>query len=471
MAQNHIIRTQLLEIDFHGTEADAMILPNRISELCNTDLGSALDNMLGRDVPDDVHVLIERLEITINNISFETLERELLQAVIKELGEKLVPMITEATHGEVALNDERSHVIVRNDGEHFVQAMRRFMQTGQLPWSFQLPKGTRLERFAFDYLQLEPVWWPRLADALRPIIASSGNAQQRFISQFTESFRLELLGWMSPRIHSVLMLVLYEWRRSNVSPIVMRTYEEKLWLTVLRLFQTEHSTTVFDVVQHATTQVVKTVPLPTSEAIAQKVKSIWPEIEIRTTPVLHKDEHSSTNEPSPKEEPLIEDSMFVENAGVVLLHPFLPMFFKALGIADDSSILQPDNAVALLHYLATGEENVPEYELVVSKLLCGIDINEPVQIQREFSTEVSDESTALLEAVVRHWSALRSTSADGLRDSFLRRSGKLSTTPNGEWLLKIETQTYDILLDHLPWGISMIQLPWMQSMLRVEWNS
>ena len=72
--------------------------------------------------------------------------------------------------------------------------------------------------------------------------------------------------------------------------------------------------------------------------------------------------------------------------------------------------------------------------------------------------------------MIQHWTALRSTSPDALRGTFLARPGKLSRRPDGDWLLQVEPLSYDILLDQLPWGISMIQLPWMPQMLRVEWN-
>ena len=81
-----------------------------------------------------------------------------------------------------------------------------------------------------------------------------------------------------------------------------------------------------------------------------------------------------------------------------------------------------------------------------------------------------EEADALLEAVIRHWEVLRNTSGDGLRGTFLLRRGKVSLRDDGDWLLQVEAQSFDILLDRLPWGISMIKLPWMEKMLWVEWR-
>jgi hypothetical protein len=136
----------------------------------------------------------------------------------------------------------------------------------------------------------------------------------------------------------------------------------------------------------------------------------------------------------------------------------------------EGRLLLADRALGLLHFLSTGQENAPEHELVLPKILSGLDPEMPVGRCGVLSEDEKSESTALLEAVIRHWGALRSTTPEGLRSSFLLRSGKLSMRNDGEWLLQIESTSFDVLLDQLPWGFSMIQLPWMKRMLHVEWG-
>jgi Contractile injection system tape measure protein len=155
---------------------------------------------------------------------------------------------------------------------------------------------------------------------------------------------------------------------------------------------------------------------------------------------------------------------------MILLHPFLPRLFEGLGIAQDSRILQPEKALALLHYLTTGSTKTPEYELVLPKILCNIPLSIPIPSEIEITSAETDEATALLDAVIRHWEALRNTSQDGLRGTFLLRPGKLSLKNDGDWLLQVEPRTFDILLDQLPWGITMVKLPWMEKMIWVEWR-
>ena len=119
--------------------------------------------------------------------------------------------------------------------------------------------------------------------------------------------------------------------------------------------------------------------------------------------------------------------------------------------------------------MITGQTIAPEYEMILSKIFCNIPLESPVESDMALTNAEKTEAEALLEAVIQHWDALRNTSIDALRGTFLLRLGKLSLRDDGDWLLQVESKTVDILLNQLPWGISMIQLPWMQRMLWVEW--
>lgn len=164
---------------------------------------------------------------------------------------------------------------------------------------------------------------------------------------------------------------------------------------------------------------------------------------------------------------------FVHHAGLVLLHPFLVPLMNTLGL------LKPDksfknkkaaaHAVSLLHYLSTGETAPPEYDLTLPKLLCGVSSRTSIDRYKILSDAEKEEADTLLQAVIKHWGALGQVSNDSLRQGFLQRDGKLSRR-DSDWLLQVESQTLDILLDRLPWGIGIVKLPWMTNMLFVEWH-
>ena len=167
----------------------------------------------------------------------------------------------------------------------------------------------------------------------------------------------------------------------------------------------------------------------------------------------------------------------LRSAGLVLLHPYLPRLFAALGwVAERHPAGEPfpwaslPRAAALLNWLATGREEPLEFELGTVKLLLGLRPDDALPVAKGLLGDAErEEGGALLAAVLEHWPALGKTSTDGLRLAFLQRGGLLYPAADG-WLLRPQTETYDILLDRLPWGISIARLPWMNRNLHIEWT-
>ena len=158
-------------------------------------------------------------------------------------------------------------------------------------------------------------------------------------------------------------------------------------------------------------------------------------------------------------------------AGAVLLAQFLRPFFQKLNLLDGVSWKDKASqykGVQLIRFLCTGEQYTPEYSLVLEKLLCGIPVEEPVPLDAALQQEELDEALVLLQAIIEHWQALRNTSVEGLRNSFLVRDGSLSRN-DGHWLLQVERKTMDVLLEKLPWGYTTITLPWNNYLIYVEW--
>ncbi|HSU82536.1 MAG TPA: contractile injection system tape measure protein, partial [Thermoanaerobaculia bacterium] len=163
----------------------------------------------------------------------------------------------------------------------------------------------------------------------------------------------------------------------------------------------------------------------------------------------------------------------VRCAGLVLLHPFLPKLFETVGLLRDG---EPDlpwaelsRAAALLHWLAAGRDEVLEFELGFVKVLLGRRPEEPLLVDGGRLTAADrEEGEGLLQAAVQHWRALKGTTPAGLRASFLQRGGLLRDDDSG-WRLQVEPAAFDLLLDHLPWGIGVIKLPWMTRPIFTEW--
>lgn len=163
----------------------------------------------------------------------------------------------------------------------------------------------------------------------------------------------------------------------------------------------------------------------------------------------------------------------VRHAGLVLLHPFLSRFFESTGVREEGQAeLDPallPRAAALLHLLASGEEEPYELELGFIKILLGLRPGEPLPVAGGLLRESDrEEAEALLQAVIGHWSVLKKTSVHGLRQSFLQRNGLLREQDHG-FLLQVEPESFDVLLGHLPWGIGTVKLPWMTKPIFTDW--
>ena len=165
------------------------------------------------------------------------------------------------------------------------------------------------------------------------------------------------------------------------------------------------------------------------------------------------------------------EEIYIQNAGLILLWPFLPRLFETLNLFQANQFIDPqatERAVLLLQYLVDQSSEIPEHLLPLNKLLCGLDLLDPIAAHLDITEPEQAECNTLLTAVIHNWSALKSTTPEGFRRTFLQRAGILRRY-NGNWLLQVERETYDILLDQLPWSIRVIKLPWMEQVLYTEW--
>jgi len=124
--------------------------------------------------------------------------------------------------------------------------------------------------------------------------------------------------------------------------------------------------------------------------------------------------------------------------------------------------------VLLLHHLATGEVEAPDYALDLPKVMCGLPLQALHHPLAPVSGDEAAESDRLLQAAIAHAACLGEMSPDGLRGTFLASAGILGTR-DGSWLLRVERQPADILIERFPWRMDWVRLPWMQAPMRVEW--
>lgn len=173
-----------------------------------------------------------------------------------------------------------------------------------------------------------------------------------------------------------------------------------------------------------------------------------------------------------EKESRVLDSYQVENAGLILLWPFMNMYFTRLEMLDGTAFkdsTHAERAVQLLQYMASGSGENGEFALSLPKVLCGMLPSDPVPGNIEISSTEKELSESLLGAVIQQWTVLKNSSITTLRETFLCRSGILQRKEDS-WELHVQGKAFDVLLDQLPWGLQIVKLPWMQNTLFSKWR-
>ncbi|GGE40600.1 hypothetical protein EV200_101766 [Pedobacter psychrotolerans] len=170
-------------------------------------------------------------------------------------------------------------------------------------------------------------------------------------------------------------------------------------------------------------------------------------------------------------EEIFRGSIPVKNAGIVLINQYIPLLFERLNLINNHKEFFPEKQAAAVHYLqflATGQLETDEPDLVLNKLLCGILLRESIKNQTFISPADIETMTQLLQAAIEYWTAIGSSSIDGFRGNWLIRDGLLSEQDD-RWELLIEKRVYDILINQSPFSFSVIKYPWMTKPLYVQW--
>jgi hypothetical protein len=165
------------------------------------------------------------------------------------------------------------------------------------------------------------------------------------------------------------------------------------------------------------------------------------------------------------------DELYIEDAGLVILWPFIERLFTRVELLDERRFRDEaarTTAIALLGHLALGDPAVPEHQLAFAKLLCGRAPEQPCELDAPLDPALCEESERMLAAVIDHAPILDAMPVPRFRATFLQRSGALCVRA-GSWLLTVERQPYDLVLQRFSWSWAWVKFPWMPDPLTVEW--
>ena len=166
------------------------------------------------------------------------------------------------------------------------------------------------------------------------------------------------------------------------------------------------------------------------------------------------------------------DNLYVDNAGLVILWPFLFQLFNKLNLVSKKEFKDDDSlqkAIILTQYLCTGRDEIKENDLILNKLICGAPLNQYVNLEIRLEAFEKEICESLLNGVIKNWEKIGNTSVEGLRETFLMREGVLRKTEEN-YSLFVKKMPFDVLLSTIPWNISMVQNAFMKYRIIVDWN-
>lgn len=492
----HRVQRQIVELAV-GTIGDAPAVHRELSrpfwDRAAPELERIFDGFAG---PEEL-LRLDRLEIDLGNIDGPGWQLEFRRKVIEELSRSLAELTPVSKPREAATGSESP---AAESWRQFVF----FLIHGRLPWWAPKPAGDWIDTL------LKPsgtVAWNSLHEA----VTSNLNARARLIHHAGDEFLDALITqWRGPRYAAI---ALGRWTPKALSPEARRRWRREFWSAVIdwfsaggsgsprggpelvhRLLTLRHGhlsasglgaragawpSRDAEAEVSVPTAHDEDLPAPWREWLVargdESIRAVLPETQ---TDAGRLSPRAPVPSPAPERVSardsggrVIEDeAIYVEGAGAILLHPFFERLFREGGLLAERTFrhkLARDRAVTLTGLLTFGRADVSEYELVLPKAICGAPCEEPLELV-ELDEEDHAACDALLHAVLRHWTALRSSSPAWLRQQFLLREGKIERVDSG-YLLTIERRAQDVLLTRLPWGCGVIALPWLAERIFVRW--
>lgn len=517
--RTHFIQKQVLIFDFSSEEkskswhktASTFYYRNMLPII-----NRVLDNYFSED-----HYYIERLEINLGAIK----EEELQDALIKITEQELNRIIKNIVQKPAASIPEGSvpagaNLFIKENKQNLIESFFYFLDHGILKWGSRFNKISILEaeimqEIGFEklisnpafqqrlqqaeirrriYFQFSRVFWEELCYRCYKTEMDRLYIFQKILTKILmfmakseherKKIRQEIFGdvkeWIAidaPSATQDWYIHYIRWMIKKASPHTNQRGESATSKMIIKelisseKYQQDEETKVLLTVLNS---IISPEIKPTAHASAQAETDDGPkfkEISIQKVGKIHPVSYFPKVEISGKHFPEELTEYYVQQAGVILTWPFLAHLFKHTGYLDNKEFKEVEyqqRAVHLLGYIAAGENQFEEQELVLAKFLCGWPLAKPVAKTVQLTDEEKNEAEEMLQYLILRWAVLKSTSVGGLRDSFFLREGKL-LKEDENWRLLVEQKSFDLLLDHLPYSISLIRLPWNKDMLKVDW--
>ena len=485
MRKSNIVHKQIIDINCYQN-VDGISLQKTTEDFCKFKLQPRLESLLDQYNWRDHYILIDELLIEVN-VGSEEFGETLLTGILSQLETLLDNKIA----------DTRKDKLPVLYADRFVETLAFYLTNGYLPWWVQVKNSgewqKNLKRF-FSETQSNANWGILKTAIKTPIACERLLAELtegqvwRFIELVSDFSVDELkgikedvrrlteiipgpkkIGFFPGSVQNILMVFIAT--QSQQEPITLLIIKN-LYEELRKVFVSDYSLLKKVSLRSDLFQIVLNKLL--SETRFKQEKLPIPKLPHRTASLNFMKSHVSGLVESAKVDvrpSIIVDldlvEIYIGNAGLCLLAPYLPGFFRNLSLIKEDKILNLNKAVSLLNFMVDSSKKFADFEVLLPKIFCGAGLDTVSQRFR-LSAEDKKQCHDLINAVITNWGVLKNTSIEGLQKSFLQRDGKLSRRQDN-WLLTVEQRPYDMLLKQLPWSINMIRHTWMKEMVLVEW--
>jgi hypothetical protein len=475
----HIIHRLVLHIEVPDRKM-AKPVQDEVLRQCEAVILPRLERLLD-SMDTEGHIIIDRLDLDLGAAS----EEQLLAHMESGTPQALETAIRALIEGKDRTDKEEA-VVQISEVQNAYEVFLYFLRTGQLPWNVS-PAAAWLQDEEMWMQKIETAFHeqPYLKKQLSAVLVHSEQELTRLFHQFSIVFirRLAVILLdagkhdISPQDAGEYKIILLAEKIKSIADAYPGTLQindmafcEQLVLAVLlrsgkdipelaAIFTSLRGKDLAAIIKEAHIVPVLSNPVKTADNILQAA-----DVPVRAG-VKPEDERQAPQRTA-------SEGIYTEQAGLVLLHPYIKQYLGNFVLVQDGDFPNAGArqlTVHLLHYMATGKVEAFEHELHFEKFLCAWPANIPIERQVHIPQGMLDEADDMLRAVIRQWSALKSTSVAGLREAFLQRHGKLVEKEEIP-LLVVERKTIDVLLATLPWGFGVIKFPWMHKPLYVEWQ-
>lgn len=474
----HIIQKVFVEVNTFHTET-AQFIKNNIDLFLKNEILPEVELMLLKYDQPEIVFRLDKIDVQVSASDWKN-QNQLKKALVNQFEKELREQLKSGSQGSALTVAENAIQLPQRENREAIFLF--FLENGHLPWYAR-------EQQITDFIQDKSGGFEiNFVSGLKNVLSGKNNAVERLVNQFSGRLVVALLICLNPelktRADAILQLLeksprqhANEFLKLLLKVSASQKTDETIqaaskWFAYLDKLSVASvsSETRNEMVQFFLAAVAEnTISDKSFQSILNKSLAILSSEEIAFETLAKGSEKEQTMPERFFEKE--KDEIAVLNAGLVILHPFLKSFFSELKITDSKGKIKQDKthvAVQLLHFLATGNENVFEGNLVFEKFLCGIALKTAIQKESLLTSKIRKESKILLEAVVKNWPALKNTSPDGLRQMFLQRKGILIQNEHSFKLI-VERMTPDVLLEKLSWNLSLIKLPWMQKLLYIDW--